>query len=124
MTRRVFTPLDGLVVAAILAANWAFSGITGAGGASGGVEVVSMSERRTVALESGEAVRVEGPLGATVIHVSPEGVRFHSSPCPNQLCVRSGLISEPGEVTVCLPNRVAARILPRDEREGVDAVAR
>lgn len=49
-------------------------------------------------------------VGDTVIEVGPEGARFVTSPCPDQVCVRAGLCSRAGDTAVCLPQRVSIRI--------------
>ena len=36
---------------------------------------------------------------------------FVCSDCPDQICVRSGFISQPGQMAVCLPNRVSLLIV-------------
>ncbi len=69
--------------------------------------------------------RVSGPLGETVIGLAPDGVRILASPCPLQLCVRSGPIHRTGQVVACLPNRVAIQLIgPGGAKGAVDAVGR
>ena len=34
-----------------------------------------------------------------------------ASDCRNQICIRSGVISKPGQMIVCLPHRLSAEIL-------------
>ncbi len=116
--RRRFTPLDVVVVAGLLVLNWAALGRDR--GEPAAVEIVSAAGTRQVRLGAG-VVRMDGPLGETVLEVAPDGVRVVSSPCPLQLCVRQGWVRRPGGVVACLPNRVAARV---EGREGVDAVGR
>ena len=52
---------------------------------------------------------------------TPEGVRFAESDCPDQVCVRSGLLTRAGQSAVCLPNRVIVR-LTGAQAPAVDAV--
>ena len=49
-------------------------------------------------------------------------IRFLSSDCPDQTCVRSGFISRPGEYAVCLPHRLMIRIPENDRSKNPDAV--
>lgn len=49
-------------------------------------------------------------LGEVVIEVNPDGARFVSSPCPDQICVGSGTVCRAGESAVCLPERVSLRV--------------
>ncbi|MBC8545070.1 NusG domain II-containing protein [Bianquea renquensis] len=38
-------------------------------------------------------------------------IRFLSSDCPDQVCVRTGFISLAGQTAVCLPHRLVVRII-------------
>lgn len=38
-------------------------------------------------------------------------IRFLSSDCPDQVCVRTGFISLAGQTAVCLPHRLVIRII-------------
>ena len=126
MTPRAFTPLDGVVVAVLLALCWVLwgSGEVPAGAGGPAVEVISPDGTERHALTTQQELRVVGPLGESVLHLGPEGVRFLSSPCPLQLCVRGGWVTRPGAVAACLPNRVAVRVLGGARGEAVDAVGR
>ena len=53
---------------------------------------------------------VQGVRGESVIRVQGSYISIVSSACPDQLCVKMGQKSRPGEVIVCLPNRVVVRI--------------
>lgn len=57
------------------------------------------------------------------IEITADGVRFAESNCPDQVCVRSGLLSRAGQSAVCLPNRVIVRVTGAAEPE-VDAVVK
>lgn len=51
-------------------------------------------------------VTVPGPLGNTVVEIRAGRVRVKSDPGPHQICVKQGWL-EPGQVAICLPNRVS-----------------
>ena len=38
------------------------------------------------------------------------GISFESSDCPEQICVRSGRLSRPGDTAACLPNQLLIRL--------------
>lgn len=121
---RAFTAWDALLAAALAGACLAFL-VRPAPPAALTAEVTSGAGTRAIGLEAGRRIDVSGPLGTTVVELDRGGARIASSPCPNQLCVKAGRISRPGQVAACLPNRVAVRLLGRSgNREGVDAVAR
>lgn len=44
------------------------------------------------------------------IRVSSEGALFHSSDCPDGLCVKRGLLRKNGDVMACVPNMVTVEI--------------
>ncbi len=124
MRPRAFTWWDALVVAALLFVNLAALGAVAGRGPGSGVEIVSPAGTRVVPFGSGR-VEVQGPLGVTVVDVGPDGARVVSSPCPLQICVRTGEIRRPGQVAACVPNRVAVRVMGRKAGDaGVDAVGR
>lgn len=64
----------------------------------------------TVSLERDTEFTVEGAYRNTV-RVSGGKVSICDSDCPTQDCVRSGAISRPGRVLVCLPNRLELRLV-------------
>ena len=51
-------------------------------------------------------VTVPGPLGKTVVEIKDGRVRVKSDPGLHQNCVKQGWLG-PGEVAICLPNRVS-----------------
>ncbi|MBN2026770.1 MAG: NusG domain II-containing protein [Actinobacteria bacterium] len=57
-----------------------------------------------------EELTVRGFAGESCLEISGGRVRMIDSACPDKLCVRSGWISRPGEIIVCLPNRVVIEI--------------
>jgi hypothetical protein len=124
--RKAFTALDALVLGALLAGNWVLVSRATSVGPATAVEVISVQGSSTVPLGADRHLDVTGPLGVTVVELGPDGAEVRSSPCPLQICVRSGPISRPGRVVACLPNRVAIRLLAAESTraEGVDAVGR
>lgn len=62
-------------------------------------------------LESPETVSLEGEQGiALTIELSSQGARVLSSTCPDQICVRAGLLTRAGETAVCMPAQVVLRL--------------
>ena len=37
-------------------------------------------------------------------------IRFLSSDCPDQICVKSGFLSRDGDTAICMPNRVSLTV--------------
>lgn len=64
-----------------------------------------------------QTVAVPGPLGVTEVEIRDGVVRVARDPGPRQLCVRQGWLTRPGQLALCLPNRVSIEVLggrPRD----------
>lgn len=69
-------------------------------------------------VKEGYTFTVSGDL-EVVIEVSPQGIRFLSSPCPDKRCVEFGLLSKKGQVAVCMPAGISVRITGEGEYDGV-----
>jgi hypothetical protein len=54
--------------------------------------------------------RIKGAVGESRIEIADGRVRFIDGPCQHRLCVRQGWLERPGEIAVCLPNRVVCII--------------
>lgn len=77
-------------------------------GVASSVRVLSGNETvAELSLTENTQLNVPGPLGDSVVEINNGRVRFRRSPCRNQVCVHSGWQSRAGQVTACLPNRVA-----------------
>ena len=84
--------------------------------------VVEVEGRKVYQLPMSEDAEfeVKGPLGRTKIRVEDGWVRVVDSPCPLELCVKTGRVSKTNQLICCLPNRVVVRI--EGGRGEVDAV--
>ncbi|MBV1756347.1 MAG: NusG domain II-containing protein [Dethiosulfatibacter sp.] len=67
-----------------------------------------------------EEITVESAYGKNVIHVDNDHVYMQESDCPDQICVQMPQISEPGEIIVCLPNRLI--IIVTGESGSIDTI--
>ncbi|NLJ33305.1 MAG: NusG domain II-containing protein [Firmicutes bacterium] len=85
-------------------------------GQESGVRVVVEAEGKEVyvfplgELKAGEQIPITGPLGDSILEMGENRVRLVASPCPDHICLAMGWIDSPGEMIVCLPNRVVVRI--------------
>ena len=72
-----------------------------------------------------ETISIPANGGENVLEIGTGYVRMVSADCPDQICVKTGSISKPGETIVCLPHRVAVTIREKgaDNENGVDAQA-
>jgi len=67
------------------------------------------------------AQKIDGVL----IEIKDSRARVASSPCRDQLCVKAGWLTRSGNVSVCLPQRVAIQVsgIRNQESGGVDSIA-
>jgi len=63
-------------------------------------------EIAAVNLAASSDFSVQGALGEMALRVENNGIRVRRSSCPNQVCVKQGAARRPGEMLVCVPNRM------------------
>lgn len=56
-----------------------------------------------------QEIDIGGPYGIRLLAES-DGIRFLSSDCPDQVCVRTGKITTPGQSAICLPAQISVRL--------------
>ena len=119
--RRCWKPLDVLIFALVLALTaWSAVSVYAGGGERAALHITGGGERWILPLDAPRIQRVPGPLGVTVVEVRGGTARVVSSPCPEQICVKSGPISKCGQWIACLPNQVFVTIMSAREGE-IDA---
>ena len=70
------------------------------------VITVNNREVATVDLNKTSDLNIQGALGEMTLQIEKNGIRVWRSSCPNQVCVRQGAAQRPGEMLVCVPNRM------------------
>lgn len=60
---------------------------------------------------------IKGVNGDTIIEIKQGQVRAVQSACPDKICIHYGWISKPGQMIVCLPNRVVVKIISSQEQD-------
>lgn len=102
----------GIFIAAVLLSSAALllSGLL-MGGERGSMVVIEVAGqiygRYPLAYKT---VELSTPYGSNTVELSPEGVRVTASDCPDQREMREGMISQPGQLLICLPHRLVIRI--------------
>jgi hypothetical protein len=120
---RRFTPLDAVLILALLCAGSAF--IPFAASHAPSLAVV-YRDNRIVAeypLSSPAEFFVKGENGGVIVRISDAAVSVVSSRCPRQICRHSSAIRRPFEQIVCVPNHLLIEI-KSGERRDIDAIAR
>jgi hypothetical protein len=80
---------------------------------------------RTISLnekDKTEIFTVKNGKGTNTIKVQRGGVSIIDANCPDKVCVYDGFIDKPGQVLVCLPNKVVVEIKGQKKSE-VDELA-
>ena len=79
----------------------------------GAVVVVEQDGRETAryTLAEDRTVRIEGGGGYNLLVIEGGEVYLSEADCPTQLCVKTGKIRYAGQRIVCLPHRMAVRIV-------------
>lgn len=62
-------------------------------------------------------IEIDTEYGHNTVHVVPGGISVSAADCPDQICVRQGLMIHGGVPIVCLPHRLVISI----EGSGIDA---
>jgi len=77
------------------------------------IEVDNKPVQTVILTPDGEkrTISIEGHRGESLIGVEGSGIYMIDSACPDKICVHRGVITLPGELIVCLPNRVMIRVL-------------
>jgi len=108
-----------LVTTALVAASYLSWGFVGSGASM--LQINTAAGALTpVALDQVRSLRLDGPLGTTVVEVAESRARIAESPCPDQRCVLRGWLDAGGASAVCLPNRVSITL--SGAPEGYDAI--
>lgn len=68
-----------------------------------------------------KSVKINTQYGYNVLEITNEGARMTESSCPDKVDVLCGEISKPGQMIVCIPNRVSVKILGK-EKLNIDKV--
>lgn len=94
---------------------------------SNGSEVVIRSDGREVACYSlsdeRRTIKIDGPLGKSVVEISSDKARMLDSPCPQKTCCAQGWITGPERAIICIPNRVVIKIVSAKTKTSLDAVS-
>ena len=79
----------------------------------GGAVIVEQNGQETAryALSEDRTVRIEGQDGYNLLVIENGEAWLSEADCPNLLCVKTGKIRYAGQSIVCLPHKLAVRIV-------------
>ena len=115
--------LDALIYIVLLAVAAALFALWNTGGTQAlTAHIYAGGElHEVVRLPDAVEIVVETPLGHNIIAVEAGGVRMILADCRTQDCIRMGVITRPGQLIACLPNRIVVRLEGRAGEEDFDA---
>ncbi len=70
----------------------------------------------------GKTIPIETEFGYNVIEIGEDNVRVIEADCPDKIDVLQGYISRPGEIIVCLPNKLVIEIKGSEETNDIKEV--
>jgi hypothetical protein len=75
-----------------------------------------------VSFDEEKEIEVKTDFGTNIVKVHDHGVEMTHANCPDQICVKTGFVTESDIPIVCLPNRVYVEIVDDTEDE-IDAIS-
>jgi hypothetical protein len=57
-----------------------------------------------------ERIQIETDLGKNTVEITNGKVKILDADCKDQICIKDGSISKPGDMLVCLPHKVVVQI--------------
>lgn len=61
--------------------------------------------------EDVQEIEIKTDRGYDLLRVSEFGIQVIASDCPKKICMSYGQINKPGEIIVCLPNRMLVEVI-------------
>lgn len=115
---RYITKGDAILILVLSLVSVTGFGAIKASGMGGSHAVIEVNGRRAaeLSLDKKGLVELQGPIGVTTVAVADGAVKILKSPCPRGVCMHMGNIRHPGEILVCVPNRVCVSI--RGDKKG------
>ncbi|WP_313756305.1 NusG domain II-containing protein [Tissierella sp.] len=74
----------------------------------------------------GKTIPIETKFGYNLVEIGEDKVRVIEADCPDKIDVLQGYISKPGEIIVCLPNKLVIEIKGIDkskEKKEIDYIS-
>ncbi len=91
---------------------------------AGGIAVVEKSGVEICRIDLSKQTKTEIlDIGGDMhikLKVEPGAISFYHSDCPDQICVRTGKLTKPGQTAVCVPGKVSVRIIQRSGEKKYD----
>lgn len=94
-------------------------------GGAGDTAHVYLDGKLLYKIDLSSDINCDIPLSSGTAKVKVSGGKLYmtDSPCPRKICVNSSPIYKKGDSIVCVPNRIAIRIIGDDEN-GLDTITK
>ena len=69
-----------------------------------------------------DKIDVKTEYGYNIITIKDQSIRILDSDCRDKICIKSGFISKPGQLLVCLPHKLMVEIKSNDTEKNVDVI--
>lgn len=121
--RRILTRRDAVILCIILLLTLLWLLIPRITGPSGAYAVITADGEVIARIPLGENGTYTFPeTGDMVFTVENGSVAVTSSGCGDMTCVRTGVVSSPGEAIVCVPNKTAVTVEGAEDSADLDVV--
>lgn len=68
-------------------------------------------------LKASQEITVNGSIGKTMVKIDQGAAQVIYSDCPEKICVKTGKITQAGEIIVCVPNKVVVKIAGKSKNQ-------
>ena len=69
-----------------------------------------------------EQLDVKTEYGYNIIEIKDASIGIIDADCRDRICIKSGFISKPGQISVCLPHKVMIEIKSNDNKKNIDVI--
>lgn len=70
-----------------------------------------------------EQIEVKTEYGYNTIEIKDAFIRIVDSDCPDKICVKSGFISKPEDLVVCLPHKLMVEVKSNNTEKDTDIIS-
>lgn len=67
-------------------------------------------------------INIKTAYGYNIIEIKDSSISIIDADCPDKICIKSGSISKPGELLVCLPHKLMIEIKSNDTEKNIDVI--
>lgn len=75
------------------------------------VEILTPTKKIVHPIYHDAMISVQGKISEMTVEIFQNRVRIHQANCPDQICIKTGWISQSHEFILCAPNQVIVRII-------------